>query len=144
SERSRLSKTAMQLLEAMAAKFGPDFAPFAIELIPTFGKLWSRANKVFFLSATRTMISIIDHSELGASIPAFVDLFQGPSKTLRTSIVECVNRVLEKNATNPSRIQPEPLEALLSMSSKDAAAEVRGFARQCHDLYRNLFPERAD
>ncbi|KAJ1567208.1 hypothetical protein HK405_006770, partial [Cladochytrium tenue] len=144
SERSRLSRTAMQVMEDISGCLGRDAGPLVVDVFPTLIRLCSRANRVYVLSATRTMLALIRTSASPAIVSLLADSFQSPSKTLRTSIAECLVCFLECSRGRESDIPLESVEMLLAQSLKDAAVEVRAHSKKAKDLYQSICPLRAD
>ncbi|KAJ1548422.1 hypothetical protein HK405_003262, partial [Cladochytrium tenue] len=142
SERSRLSRTAMQVLEESAAALGPAFGSLAVEFFPALAKLCGRANRVFVVSATRSMKAIIRDSGIPTVLPVLAGAFQSTSKTQRSGVVECLAALLERHEGDPGDLALEPLEAVLREALKDSAGEVRAHAMSTLELFGRVFPDR--
>ncbi|ORY50813.1 hypothetical protein BCR33DRAFT_836772 [Rhizoclosmatium globosum] len=146
TERTRLSRTAMLLCEVLGQCLEDRFEGLSDIILPAVLKLCTRANKVIVTSANNTLKVIIDH----AGVPSLITLLSenicapSPSKSLRISSAECLNRILGVNTYARLEKYVEPLEAAIKNGTVDSTPEVRGLIKSTFELYKDMFPGRLD
>ncbi|KAJ3067963.1 hypothetical protein HDU98_008869 [Podochytrium sp. JEL0797] len=146
SERTRFSRTGMLLCETLAESQQERFEVLADFILPALLRLCTRANKVIVTSANNSLKVIIDH----AKVPSLVVLLAehictpSPSKTLRISSAECLNRILDANSGSRLEKYVESIEAAIRSGTVDSTPEVRGLMKESFELYKDLFPIRLD
>ncbi|KAJ1548783.1 hypothetical protein HK405_015149, partial [Cladochytrium tenue] len=123
TERTRLARTGMALVETMAAALGDRFEPLVDITVPPLLRLCSRANKVFVSCANATLKAVVEAAGVPSIIPLLHESLQSNSKSLRASAADCLVAVLEAN--NPSRIEAfaDAVEAAIKLTVVDAAPE---------------------
>ncbi|KAJ1552781.1 hypothetical protein HK405_010039, partial [Cladochytrium tenue] len=144
TERTRLARTGMALVEMMAAALGDRFEPLVDITVPPLLRLCSRANKVFVSCANATLKAVVEAAGVPSIIPLLHESLQSNSKSLRASAADCLVAVLEAN--NPSRIEAfaDAVEAAIKLAVVDAAPEVRTLGRSAFELFKDRFPHRVD
>ncbi|KAI9335290.1 clasp N terminal-domain-containing protein [Obelidium mucronatum] len=146
TERTRLSRTAMLLCEVLGQSLEERFDGLSDFILPALVRLCTRANKVIVTSANNTLKVIIDH----AGVPSLLTLLSenicapSPSKSLRISSAECVNRILGANSVSRLEKYVEALEAAIKCGTVDSTPEVRGLIKATFEQYKTLFPLRLD
>ncbi|KAJ3416875.1 hypothetical protein HDV05_008460 [Chytridiales sp. JEL 0842] len=144
TERTRLARTGMSLVETMANALGDRFESAADFTIPPLLRLCTRANKVFVNCANASLKAIIDNAGVPSIIPQLHEAIQSPSKTLRTCAMELLQRVMGINSTNRLEPHVETIEIIVKSAVTDSTPEVRTLARTCFELYKGMFPSRLD
>ncbi|KAJ3026343.1 UNVERIFIED_CONTAM: hypothetical protein HDU68_005788, partial [Siphonaria sp. JEL0065] len=146
TERTRLSRTSMLLCEILGLSLEERFEGLSDFILPALVRLCTRANKVIVTSANNTLKVIIDH----AGVPSLIILLSeniclpSPSKSLRISSAECVNRILGANPVGRLEKYVEALETAIKSGTVDSAPEVRGLIKTTFESYKELFPSRLD
>jgi hypothetical protein len=65
------------------------------------------------------------------------------SKATRYHVTECLNTVIQVNATTDLSRYMGDIEAAIDNTAMDPAPEVRSSIRTCYKLYCEKFPEQA-
>ncbi|KAJ1554393.1 hypothetical protein HK405_005194 [Cladochytrium tenue] len=144
TERTRLARTAMTLVEVLALSLGDRFEPLVDFSVPALLRLCTRANKVFVSCASATLRTVIEHAGVPSCVPLLAEALQSNSKSLRASAADCLNAALEANSPAKLDVYGEAVETALRLAIVDAAPEVRTLARTSYDLFRAKFPGRLD
>lgn len=146
SERSRLSSSAVDLINVSASELGTDFETLLPLFLPTVLSLCSRPNKVFITRAKASIQLIIEGTQLASILPYLVQCLRDKSHMMRLAaaegILSCVNSI------NPPDLEKEirarDLESAIRATSRDANAEIRKVSRKIFDAYTVLLPHRVD
>ncbi|KAJ3169417.1 hypothetical protein HK101_011474 [Irineochytrium annulatum] len=143
SDRSRLTTTAMTLVEELATTLGSRFEPMAEGIIDSLLNLCARSNKVFVNSASKTLKIVIDNAGAPSATHQFRKAIDSPTMTLRMAAVDCVIRSM---GVNGARLEGhmESIEHMIRVGTEDKAKEVRDLSRAAFDQMRGLFPHRVD
>nr|KAJ3416971.1 hypothetical protein HK105_001126 [Polyrhizophydium stewartii] len=144
TERTRLARTAMTLVEELGRTLRERFDPLADVLLPPVLKLTTRANKVFVASASLTIKTCISSCGLSSFAPALAEGLKNPSKTMRIASMECLSLLIECNPAERLVNYMDAIETTLRDGIVDSFSEVRDIARSMFEIYRPKFPDRAD
>ncbi|KAI9102614.1 clasp N terminal-domain-containing protein [Phlyctochytrium arcticum] len=144
TERTRLARTTMLVIQDMAGVLGDRFEPLVDMTLPHVLKLATRANKVFVQTAKQTMLKCIEEAGVPSIIPLLVEGHRNPSKTLREVSAECLVCLLEDLPA--ARLQPfaEAVETAVSVAAVDPLSNVRDFAKRGFESYKRVYPHRAE
>ncbi|KAJ1556389.1 hypothetical protein HK405_011749 [Cladochytrium tenue] len=144
TERTRLARRAMTLVEVLALSLGDRFEPLADFSVPALLRLCTRANKVIVKCASTTLRTVIEHAGIPSCVPLLAEALQSSSKSLRVSAADCLNVALEVNSPAKLDVYGDAVETALRLAVVDAAPEVRTLARTSFDLFQAQFPARLD
>ncbi|KAJ3339995.1 spermatogenesis-associated protein 5-like protein 1 [Gonapodya sp. JEL0774] len=142
SERSRLSRTGLEVTEAIAALLGRDFDVLSDIFASPVLAITARSNKVFSSNATACLKAIVRTSQLPRAIPIFADGLKSKSKALRGSAAEVLNDCLALTPANDLMDHQQLIEAAIRTAIEDSNPLVRESARGMYTKYCSLFPER--
>ncbi|KXS20140.1 hypothetical protein M427DRAFT_403077 [Gonapodya prolifera JEL478] len=142
SERSRLSRTALELVESLSSVLGRDFDLISDGFVSSIITLTGRSNKVFVSSATSCLKSVIQNSQVSRVIPNFVEALKSKSKSMRASaadaILECLDSTLPMDLADHHQL----IETAIKTAIEDSNPLVREGARSMYNRYYKVFPER--
>ncbi|KAL5036972.1 hypothetical protein BDEG_24901 [Batrachochytrium dendrobatidis JEL423] len=144
TERTRLARTAMLLVEALGSFLKERFDALSDPLMSAVLKLTARANRVYVSTASSTLKSCIESSGAVTFIPTLADALKNASKTMRIAAMECICAVIRVNSVDALSNYIVVLENVLRESVVDSTNEVRSLSRDMFDTYRNRFPDRVD
>lgn len=144
TERTRLARTAMLLIQELATSMGPLFENLSDILLPSVLKLTTRANKIYIQSATTTLKSAIKHAGLTSFIPTLAQEISNPSKSLRIAAIDCILQALQSNPLEKLETHVILIENIIQTSVVDSASEVRDMSRTIFDIYKDQFEHRVD
>ncbi|KAJ3385181.1 hypothetical protein HDU84_002420 [Entophlyctis sp. JEL0112] len=122
------------------------FEGLADFILPALLRLCVRASKIVVTYANNALKAIID----AAGVPSLVSLLMesicapSPSKSLRISAAECLNRLLVVNTSEKLERQIANIEACIKSGSVDSTPEVRGLIKSSFEKYKELFPARLE
>ncbi|KAI0342070.1 hypothetical protein BDW22DRAFT_1358197 [Trametopsis cervina] len=146
SERSRLSRIAVDVLTVSASELGRSFDPLLSIFVPTLLTLSSRTNKVFASHARVCLNTIISSTQSPHILPFLVQNVEDRSTSLRFTVAEAALTCL--NSVNPPDLRrvdrAKEVEILVKVTATDASADIRRLGRQLFDAYQVLLPERVD
>ena len=144
SERTRLSRAAMTLVETLARTLGERFEPLSDTLCPVVLRLATRANRVYVSCATATVKACIESAGLPSFLPSLVEAMKNASKSLRQTAVDCLITLVSSNPPHRLESYAEPLEAAIREGVVDADAVVREVTKKVFMLYAEALPARVD
>ncbi|KAJ3284205.1 hypothetical protein HK104_010060 [Borealophlyctis nickersoniae] len=146
SDRTRLSRTAMLLVEALADALGDRFEALADVFCPVVLRLAARANSVSMKSANSTLKSCIAASGIPSFSFALLDTLKNArqNKVLRLTAMECLVEIVNRN--EPDRLQNciDALEVAIREGVTDQESGVREQAKTMFQAYCVSFPLRVD
>lgn len=137
TERTRLSGTAVELLECIAARKGPEFIPHLSTYIPPLLKLCARTNKVFIVRAQKCISTIIKYTESGNIIPLLLERSRDKSASLRSIVAQSLIYALDHIQEAELRNRLSGIEEAVRMGLSDPTMVVR-------QAYRHIFDKMAD
>ena len=144
SERTKLSGSACELIEALTILLGPQFDPhFADGFVMPLFKLCSRANKINMQRASRCLYAMIEHAGVVRLMPRLIEVAKSPNKSLRAVAATSLQYMLKFNSVAKVQEHVDDLEAALKLALTDAESLVRDQARLTYPLYRDVFPFRS-
>ncbi|KAJ1541650.1 hypothetical protein HK405_010510, partial [Cladochytrium tenue] len=144
TERTKLARTAMTLVEVCALSLGDRFEPLANFTVPALLRLCTRANKVFVKCASATLRKIFEHAGIPSCVPLLVEALQSNSKSLRVSAADCLKVTLETNSPAKLDVYGDAVVTALRLAIVDAVPEVKTLARTSFELFQAKFPARLD
>ncbi|CAG8513632.1 2418_t:CDS:2 [Paraglomus occultum] len=142
TDRTRLSGTAVELIEEIAKALGPKFQPMADTYVAAILKLCMRTNKIFITRAQKCMIGIIKVSYIPAVIPKFREALQDPSKNLRACAAEFILASLEANDVGSLTDYIDDLELAIREGAIDSTPAVRATTKKTFEVYKLKFDLR--
>ncbi|KAH6563020.1 hypothetical protein BASA60_010937 [Batrachochytrium salamandrivorans] len=144
TERTRLARTAMMMVEVFGALLKERFEVLADTLMPAVLKLTARANRVYISSASATLKSCIESCGLVSFIPVLAEALKNASKTMRIAAMECICSIIAVNSIETLTHSIVSLELVLREGIVDSTNEVRNLSRSMFETYRNRFPDRVN
>lgn len=144
SDRSKLSRSAIELVEAAATALGTDFEPLTELFVPTVIKLSTRANKLFVQSATTCLKNLAEKCSLTSQLDTFTEALQNKNRFMRACAADVVVSMIEHTAASSLADHVEEVEAFVALAVEDADSAVRDLARACFSLYSERFGSRLD
>jgi len=142
SERSRLSGSAIKLLNVLSAGLGPAFEPLIPLFIHALLGLCARANKLFVSRAKTCIIAIIENTRSRSILPYLAESVDHKSQTLRLAAAEGVLACL--NSFTPSDCaRSRRFEDVIKLTTRDASADVRAAGKKLGEAYKTIFPGSA-
>ncbi|KAG1765490.1 clasp N terminal-domain-containing protein [Suillus placidus] len=146
SERSRLSGSTIELVNALLAGLGPSFEPLVSLFMPTLLGLCGRTNKVFTSRAKACILVVIENTQLPSILPYLADSLTQKSAFLRLVAAEGVLACL--NCFNPPDIEKDTrarlIEDVIKLTARDASADVRRAGKLIFEAYKALLPDRVE
>ncbi|KAJ3314146.1 hypothetical protein HDV04_000918 [Boothiomyces sp. JEL0838] len=142
TERTRLARSAMNLVACLAECLGQDFNQLSELLLPSVLKLTTRANKVYVSSATATLKTCVEYAGCFNLIPHLVEGMKNPSKSLRLAAVDVLGGVVSYGDAEQLYGYYNVIENTIATSALDSATEVRELTRSLLDNYKDKFPDR--
>ncbi|KAF9071014.1 clasp N-terminal domain-containing protein, partial [Rhodocollybia butyracea] len=146
SERTRLSGPTIDLVTLMASELGTGFEPLLHLYFPTLLLLCARTSKVVFGRARTCVLSIIETTQLVATLPYFITSIRDKSASLR--LVAAEGTLACMNSLNPPDLEKEErtrdIETFIKMSVRDANSDVRKIGKQIFQAYELLLPTKAE
>eukprot|EP00842_Homolaphlyctis_polyrhiza_P000762 jgi/Hompol1/1687/HPOL_001419-RA len=144
TDRTRLARTAMTLVEELAKNLRERFETLSSTILPSVILLTARANKVFVASASMALKTCIECAGLPTLAPSLAEATKNPSKTMRIAAMESLKLLLDVNSPQRLGNQVEIIETVVRDGVVDSTNEVRDLARSMFDVYRAKFPDRVD
>ncbi|KAI9599261.1 clasp N-terminal domain-containing protein, partial [Syncephalis fuscata] len=143
TERTKLSGTAVELVQTLARVLRKDFIQVFDIVIPPVIRLCARTNKVFVKRAISCLDRSIQFSQLPDFLHPLAENQKAASKGMRRCTLECLNMVLHKiPSTDLHNSHVTIVEAMLRAGLVDADADARTEARKAYDAYAKLFEQR--
>nr|CAG8539135.1 7347_t:CDS:2 [Entrophospora candida] len=145
TDRSRLSGTAINLIEEIFKALGSKSKSLTEIFAPSILKLCNRANKLFVKRANDCLDTIIRNSKSPSLIPKFKEAMQSQNKQMRTSAAQLTSVLLETvdvNGLNHHYI--EDLESMIHKGAADSEPAVKNASRKSFDFYKSKFDFRLD
>ncbi|KAJ3277040.1 hypothetical protein HDV01_000092 [Terramyces sp. JEL0728] len=142
TERTRLARSAMNLVSCLAECLGKEFSQLSELLLPTVLKLTTRANKVYVSSATATLKTCVENAGCINLIPHLVEALKNPSKSLRLAAMEVLGLVVYFGGAEMLSGYVNILEGSITSTVLDNATEVRELTRVLFDNYKDKFQDR--
>ncbi|KAG2150616.1 clasp N terminal-domain-containing protein [Suillus clintonianus] len=146
SERSRLSGSTIELVNALLAGLGPSFEPLVSLFMPTLLGLCGRTNKVFTSRAKACILAVIENTQLPSILPYLAESLNQKSAFLRSVAAEGVLACL--NCFNPPDIEKDTrarlIEDVIKLTARDASADVRRAGKMIFEAYKALLPDRVE
>ncbi|ORZ23438.1 clasp N-terminal domain-containing protein [Absidia repens] len=156
SERTRLSGTASDLLQALSQAMKRKYEIIHELFMPTLIRLFSRSNKVHVRNTLTCFKTIVENSKVPRTTHRLCLILKNNnsdtknttstgniSKSTRYHVTECLNAVIQVNATNDLLRYVADIEAAIRNTAMDSAPEVRSSIRMCYKLYCEKIPDRA-
>ncbi|KAI9032268.1 clasp N terminal-domain-containing protein [Hyaloraphidium curvatum] len=144
SDRSKLSRTAVELVECLAVLFRQNFEPFAEVFVTAVLKLSTRANRVFVSSATQCLRTVVEHCPVPGLLEAFLEALQNKNKTMRACAAEAAAACVEHTPLPLLQDHVDEIEQFVATAVEDAESSVRDWARSCFALYAERFASRLE
>ncbi|CAJ0627903.1 2659_t:CDS:2 [Entrophospora sp. SA101] len=120
--RSKLSSTAIELVEEIAKALGPRFISISEIFVPSILKLFNRTNKVFIKRANKCLGTIIRETKSSNLMPTFKEAMRSQNKQMRACVAGMVLTMLEDNV-NGLNIYIDALELIIREASLSANAK---------------------
>ncbi|TPX41683.1 hypothetical protein SeMB42_g05464 [Synchytrium endobioticum] len=145
SERTRLSRTAVCLVDSLSAHLGDAFEPLVDIFVPTLLKLTTRANKLSVQLGLATLLHMVENSHIASALPKLQEsLYKAKSAACRLAIHDVLLKMLSIVSPHHLERYSEYIETIIRDGVSDSLSESRSTARKSFEQYRNLFPLRAE
>ncbi|KAJ1808177.1 hypothetical protein LPJ75_004636, partial [Coemansia sp. RSA 2598] len=145
SERTRLSGTALMLVEEMSRMMETRFTPLSDLIFPSAMKTCGRANKVFVTRGLKCLTTVITYSHLPEQTPRICDaVITDVNKAVRSSAAKLLMSIVSC-CTVPELTQHLPIvEKAIAAGVVDANPDARTTARQSYEIYIKRFSDRVE
>ncbi|RKP14856.1 clasp N-terminal domain-containing protein, partial [Piptocephalis cylindrospora] len=145
TERSRLSGTTMDLVAVMGKSLGGEgFSPYVEPLGGAVMRLCGRTNRVFSSRAQKTLIGLLQDTQLPSFLPLLCDGLKEKSKLMRLGVAEPLRIGMEIWSKGEVERDVVVLEDVLVHGVQDPAPDVRVKCRATFTLYAAMFPDRQE
>lgn len=150
SERSRLSGTALELVQAIASATKEQGTRIMDLFLPQLFKLSQRANKVF-VQRSHACLNFIWKLYPSGTCARWIhthhlkELLSHANKNVRVASAQCILRTLEASRADAGLISQwsETILESLRLALHDPAPEVRSQAMQAFPIFQDLFQDQA-
>ncbi|KAI8343362.1 clasp N-terminal domain-containing protein [Chlamydoabsidia padenii] len=151
SERTRLSGTASDLLQALSQAMQRKYEIIHELFMPTLIQLFSRSNKVHVRNTLTCFKTIVENSKVPRTTHRLCMILKKSnsdnnnniSKATRYHVTECLNKVIQVNATHDLLHYVNDIQSAIENTAMDPAPEVRSSIRTCYKLFCEKMPEQA-
>ncbi|KAJ2384542.1 hypothetical protein GGI23_006906, partial [Coemansia sp. RSA 2559] len=145
SERTRLSGTALELVEEMARQMETRFQPVGDMVFPTVLKTCARANKVFVTRGIKCLTTVITYAHAGEQAPRVcMAATTDPNKTMRASATKLLMSMVSCCTVPELAPHMAAVENAISLGVIDANPDARTTSRQTYEIYIKRFADRVD
>ncbi|KAJ2704238.1 hypothetical protein H4R19_005261, partial [Coemansia spiralis] len=145
SERTRLSATALLLVEELARQMEMRFQPLCDLLFPSVMRTCGRANKVFVTRGLNCLTTVITYAHVPEQTPNICSAAASdPSKTVRTSAAKLLMSIVSCCTVPELTPHLALVEKAIAEGIVDANPEARTTARQSYEIYIKRFSDRVD
>ncbi|KAJ2740817.1 hypothetical protein GGI20_005596 [Coemansia sp. BCRC 34301] len=145
SERTRLSGTALTLVEEMAKQMETRFTPICDMIFPSAMKTCGRANKVFVTRGVNSLTTVITYSHIPEQTPRICDAAStDPNKTVRASAAKLLMSIVSCCTVPELTPHLAIVEKAIASGVVDANPDARTTARQSYEIYIKRFGDRVE
>jgi hypothetical protein len=167
SERSRLSGTALELVQSVVVSVSksstngtfPERLKLVDSFLPSIFKLTQRANKVFVNRSFACLENIMTNYPVQTSIKwihtqKFTEMMRHANKNVRMAVIQCLLNILDlvyKNVGTSGEETRETVEQYiddilecLNIGVHDATPDVRSKSIQSFQIFEKIFQEEAN
>ncbi|KAJ2824330.1 hypothetical protein GGI24_003438, partial [Coemansia furcata] len=145
SERTRLSGTALTLVEEMAKQMETRFTPLCDMVFPSAMKTCGRANKVFVTRGVNSLTTVITYSHVPEQTPRICDAAStDPNKTVRASAAKLLMAIVSCCTVPELTPHLALVEGAIASGVVDANPDARTTARQSYEIYIKRFAARVE
>ncbi|KAJ2251862.1 hypothetical protein GGI13_003607 [Coemansia sp. RSA 455] len=145
SERTRLSGTALALVEEMAKQMETRFTPICDMVFPSAMKTCGRANKVFVTRGVNSLTTVITYSHIPEQTPRICDAAStDPNKTVRSSAAKLLMAIVSCCTVPELTPHLAVVESAIASGVVDANPDARTTARQTYEIYIKRFGNRVE
>ncbi|KAJ1669652.1 hypothetical protein GGF38_002092, partial [Coemansia sp. RSA 25] len=145
SERTRLSGTALTLMEEMAKQMETRFTPICDMVFPSAMKTCGRANKVFVTRGVNSLTTVITYSHIPEQTPRICDAAStDPNKTVRASAAKLLMSIVSCCTVPELTPHLAIVEGAIASGVVDANPDARTTARQSYEIYIKRFGNRVE
>ncbi|KAJ1728027.1 hypothetical protein LPJ61_004262 [Coemansia biformis] len=145
SERTRLSATALNLVEELARQMELRFHPLCDLVFPSVMKTCGRANKVFSTRGVSCLTTVITYAHIPEQTPNICSATASdPNKTMRTSAAKLLMSIISCCTVPELTPHLGAVEKAISEGVVDANPDARTTARQSYEIYIKRFSDRVE
>ncbi|KAJ2087913.1 hypothetical protein IW138_004611 [Coemansia sp. RSA 986] len=145
SERTRLSGTALALVEEMARQMETRFHPVCEMVFPTVLKTCARANKVFVTRGINCLTTVITYAHASEQAPRVcMAAHTDPNKTMRASATKLLMSMVSCCTVPELAPHMVAVEKAIALGIVDANPDARTTSRQTYEIYIKRFASRVD
>ncbi|KAJ3117157.1 hypothetical protein HK098_006355 [Nowakowskiella sp. JEL0407] len=144
TDRTRLSRAAMLLVEEIGRSLGSRFEALVDSFVPPVLKIATRANRVFVASSTQCLMVLVEHTGCTSIIPFLVESVKNPSKTLRIAAMDTLLKFMNTQSSDRYDNLVDLVEAAIRIGIVDSTPVVRETCRKIFEIYKEIFPYRVD
>ncbi|KAJ2161087.1 hypothetical protein GGF46_001758 [Coemansia sp. RSA 552] len=145
SERTRLSGTALVLLEELARQMETRFHPLCDLLFPSAMKVCGRANKVFVTRGVKCLTAVITYAHAPEQTQTICyAAMNDANKTVRSSASKLLMSIV--SCCTVPELSPHivVVEKAIASGIVDAHPDARTTARQTYEIYVKRFADRVE
>ncbi|KAJ1889459.1 hypothetical protein LPJ66_008021, partial [Kickxella alabastrina] len=145
SERTRLSGTALSLVEEMARNLELRFSLLSDLLFPSVMKICGRANKVFVTRGVKCLTTVITYAHIPEQTPRICDAAStDANKTVRSSAAKFLMAIISCCTVPELTPHLAIVEKAIAAGVVDANPDARTTARQSYEIYIKRFSTRVE
>ncbi|KAJ1964629.1 hypothetical protein GGI12_001297 [Dipsacomyces acuminosporus] len=145
SERTRLSGTALALIEEMARQMETRFQPLCDLIFPAAIKICGRANKVFVTRGVNCLTTVITYAHIPDQTPRICEAATNdPNKTVRASAAKLLMSIVSCCTVPELTPHLALVEKAIGDGVVDANPDARTTARQSYEIYIKRFSNRTE
>ncbi|KAJ1741751.1 hypothetical protein LPJ55_003414 [Coemansia sp. RSA 990] len=145
SERTRLSASALGLIEELSRQMDTRFQALSEQLFGTTMKLCGRANKVFITRGVNCLTTVITYSHVPEQTPLVCNaILSDPSKTMRASAAKLLMSLVSCCTVPELNSHMALVEKAIAAGIVDANPDARTTARQTYEIFVKRFSDRVE
>ncbi|KAJ2551831.1 hypothetical protein EV175_003546 [Coemansia sp. RSA 1933] len=145
SERTRLSGTALELVEEMARQMETRFQPVGDMVFATVLKTCARANKVFVTRGVKCLTTVITYAHASEQTPRVcLAATTDANKTMRASATKLLMSLVSCCTVPELAPHMVAVEKAIALGVVDANPDARTTSRQTYEIYIKRFATRVD
>lgn len=144
SERTKVSGTAIDLMNSVAPRLADRFEALVPIFVPSLLTICGRTNKVALGRAKKTLLLIAKHCRLASLLPLLREASKEKVPTLRVAAVETASVLVECIDLARANKRVTDVETMVKGCATDSNPEVRQLSKRLFSAYVERWPERVE